>query len=116
MSYLAAFLIGGAICGLGQLILDYTSLTPGHMLVLFTMLGAFLGGLGLYQGLIEFAGAGALVPVSGFGSALVKGALLEAKRHGVIGLFTGVFEFTGLGVAAAVVFGALVALIFNPRS
>lgn len=116
MSYLLAFLVGGLICGLGQLILDYTSLTPGHMLVAFTMLGAFLGGIGLYQPLVELAGAGALIPVSGFGSSLVKGVISESSRMGWIGLFTGVFEITGLGLACAVFFGFLFALIFNPRS
>ncbi|NPV52304.1 MAG: stage V sporulation protein AE [Firmicutes bacterium] len=116
MTYLMAFLIGGLICGIGQVILDHTKLTPGHMLVAFTMAGALLGGLGVYERLLKIAGAGALVPVSGFGASLVRGALVEAGRLGWIGLFTGVFEFTGLGLASAIFFGFLIALIFNPRS
>lgn len=114
--YLMAFLVGGLICGIGQLILDYTRLTPGHMLVGFTVAGALLGGLGVYERFLKVAGAGALVPVSGFGASLVRGVLVESGRLGWIGLFTGVFEFTGLGLAAAVFFGFLIALIFNPRS
>ncbi len=116
MIYLYAFLVGGAICAVGQLILDFTNLTPGHMLVLLTVAGAVAGGLGLYQPLLEFAGAGALTPVSGFGASIAKGALAEAKRMGILGLFTGVFEYTGMGIAVAVFFGTLVALIANPKS
>lgn len=86
------------------------------MLVGFTMLGALLGGLGLYDPILKFAGAGALIPVSGFGSALVKGVINESTRLGWLGIFTGAFEITGLGLACAVVFGFLFALIFNPRS
>ncbi|HHY98141.1 MAG TPA: SpoVA/SpoVAEb family sporulation membrane protein [Firmicutes bacterium] len=115
MTYILAFLIGGLICGLGQLILDNTSLTPGHMLVIFTVAGAILGGLGLYEPLVRLAGAGALVPVSGFGASLVRGVILESQRLGWVGLLTGVFEFTGLGLAAAVFFGTIIALIFTPR-
>ncbi len=90
MDYIVAFLIGGLICGLGQLVLDLTTLLPGHMLVLFTVLGAITGGLGLYQPFLKFAKAGALVPVTGFGGAsIAKGSLLEAERTGIIGLFTG---------------------------
>ncbi|HHY47411.1 MAG TPA: SpoVA/SpoVAEb family sporulation membrane protein [Firmicutes bacterium] len=116
MTYILAFLIGGLICGLGQLILDNTTFTPGHMLVLFTVLGAVLGGIGLYEPLIKLAGAGALIPVSGFGSSLVRGVMVESQKLGWVGLLTGVFEFTGLGLAAAVFFGTIIALIFTPRS
>lgn len=116
MTYLYAFLVGGAICAIGQLILDFTNLTPGHMLVILTVAGAIAGGLDLYQPLLKFAGAGALTPVSGFGASIARGALAEAKRMGILGLFTGVFEYTGMGIAVAVFFGALVALIANPKA
>lgn len=116
MDYIIAFLIGGLICGIGQIILDLTSLTPGHMLVLFTVLGAIAGGFGIYQPLLRLAGAGALVPVTGFGASIAKGSLLEAQRTGLIGLFTGAFEFTGQGLAVAVFFSAVFALFFSPRS
>ncbi|MCR4402261.1 MAG: stage V sporulation protein AE [Firmicutes bacterium] len=116
MTYLYAFLVGGAICAIGQLILDFTNLTPGHMLVILTVAGAIAGGLDLYQPLIKFAGAGAITPVSGFGASIARGALMEAKRTGLIGLFTGVFEYTGMGIAVAVFFGALVALVASPKT
>lgn len=116
MSYLSAFAVGGLICALGQLLLDLTALTPAHVLVLFTVLGALLSGLGLYQPLLEAAGAGALIPVSGFGHAVATGAIAEAKRLGIIGVFTGAFELTGLGLTAAIVFGFLIALVFSPKA
>jgi stage V sporulation protein AE len=116
VDYIIAFLIGGLICGLGQLIIDLTTLTPGHMLVLFTVLGAIAGGFGVYQPFLAFAKAGALVPVTGFGASIAKGSLLEAERSGIIGLFTGVFEFTGQGLAVAVFFSAIAAIFFSPRS
>ncbi len=96
--------------------LDLTKIPPAHMLVLFVVIGAVLSGFGVYDWLVEFAGAGALVPVSGFGHSISRGSLLEAQRLGVIGLFTGAFEFTGLGVATAVFFSALIALIANPKA
>ncbi|MGE5548907.1 MAG: stage V sporulation protein AE [Bacteroidota bacterium] len=114
-SYLAAFLVGGVICAIGQLILEYTKMTPAHVVVFFTIAGAILSGLGVYQQLLEWAGAGALIPVSGFGNAVTAGIVSEARRSGWIGLFTGAFELTGLGVTAAVVFGFLAALVSSPR-
>jgi len=86
------------------------------MLVMFTVLGAIAGGFGVYQPFLEFAKAGALVPVTGFGASIAKGSLLEAERSGIIGLFTGAFEFTGQGLAVAVFFSAIFALFFSPRS
>jgi len=116
LDYVIAFLEGGAICGIGQALLDLAKMPPAHMLVLFVVIGAILSGFGVYDRLVEFAGAGALVPVSGFGHSISRGSLLEARRLGVIGLFTGAFEFTGLGVAIAVFFSALIALVANPRT
>lgn len=116
MEYLIAFAVGGLICAIGQYILDKSTLTPGHVLVLFTVAGGILSGIGLYEPLLKFAKAGALIPVSGFGGAITRGVLLEMKRHGWVGIFSGVFEFTGLGVAAAVVFGFIFALIATPKT
>ncbi len=115
ISYIWAFLIGGLICGLAQLVLDHTNLTPAHVLVGLTMLGAILTGLGLYQPIVDLAGAGAVVPVSGFGNAITTGMINEAKRLGWIGLFTGAFEFTGLGVTAAIIFGFIFAVLSVPK-
>lgn len=115
MQYLIAFLVGGAICGLAQAVLDNSKLTPAHVLVGLTVIGAILSGLGIYQPFIKFAGAGALIPVSGFGNAIATGMLQEVKRLGWEGLFTGAFEITGLGVTAAVVFGSVIALVSKPK-
>ncbi|HPU00304.1 MAG: stage V sporulation protein AE [Firmicutes bacterium] len=114
-SYLTAFLVGGLFCLIGQLLFDLTPFTPGHILSGFVVAGGILGGLGLYDRLIQFAGAGASLPISSFGNALVKGALSEASRHGLIGILTGMFELTSTGITAAILFAFLTALIFNPR-
>lgn len=113
--YLWAFLVGGAIAMLGQLILDFTNFAPGHVLSAFVVAGGILGGLGLYDKLVKFAGAGATMPISSFGNSLVQGAILEAERTGVIGVLTGMFELTSTGITAAIVFGFLVAVVFNPK-
>lgn len=113
--FIYAFLVGGAICVLGQILLDVFKLTPAHMTVSLVVAGAVLGALGLYEPLIEFAGAGAFVPICSFGNALVKGALSEAERSGAIGVLTGIFEVTSAGISAAIVFGFLASLIFKPK-
>lgn len=116
MMYLKAFLVGGLICLIAQLILDNTKLSPGHVLSGFTVAGGLLGAVGLYDRLITFAGAGATVPISSFGNALVKGALQEANQTGLVGVLTGMFEITSAGIAAAIVFAFLTAVTFNPKS
>lgn len=116
MRYLWSFLVGGAICTVGQLLLSFTRLTSARILVLFVMSGVVLGGLGIYQPLVDFAGAGASVPLLGFGNALAKGAIEGAKAHGVLGAFSGGISATASGISAAVLFGWLAALIFRPRS
>ena len=116
MQYLYAFLIGGVICTIGQLLLSFTRLTSARILVLFVVAGVVLGGLGLYQPLVDFAGAGASVPLLGFGNALAKGAIQGAKEHGILGAFSGGISATAAGVSAAILFGWLAALIFRPRS
>lgn len=113
--FVYAFLVGGTICVLGQIMLDVFRLTPAHMTVSLVVAGAVLGALGLYEPLIEFAGAGASVPICSFGNALVKGALSEAERSGIIGVLTGIFEVTSAGISAAIVFGFLASLIFKPK-
>jgi len=114
--YLYAFLIGGGICVIGQLLISLTRITPARILVLFVTLGAFLTGLGLYEPLVKLAGAGATVPLTGFGYSLAKGAMDAAKEQGVIGAFTGGIAATAGGVTAAIVFGYLFAVIFRPKT
>lgn len=113
--YFWAFAIGGFICAAAQALFMHTKWTPAHILVGIVVAGAVLNGLGLYEPLIAFSGAGALLPVSGFGSAIVSGVVQEVRTLGYEGLFTGVFELTGLGIAAAIVFGFLFALVAKPR-
>lgn len=115
MIFLWAFLVGGAICAFAQWLTLFTQRTPGEIVVWFTVAGTVLGGIGLYQPFVDFAGAGALIPVSGFGNAIVQGMLSEAKRLGWEGLFTGAFEITGLGLSAAVLFGFLAAVFVRPK-
>jgi len=114
-TYLTAFLVGGLICVIGQLLLDLTPLTPAHVLSGMVVAGAVLSGLGLYEPLVQFAGAGATVPISSFGDALVKGAVAEAERSGIIGVLTGMFKLTSSGITAAIVFGFFIALLFKPK-
>ena len=116
MQYLWAFLIGGAICTVGQLLLSFTRLTSARILVLFVVAGVVLGGLGIYESLVDFAGAGASVPLLGFGNALAKGAIEGAKEHGILGAFSGGISATAAGISAAVLFGWLAALIFRPKT
>lgn len=113
--FIFAFLVGGAICVIGQLLMDVFKFTPAHMTVTLVVSGAILGGLGLYEPLIKFAGAGASVPISSFGNALVKGALSEAERTGLVGVLTGIFEVTSAGISSAIIFAFLAALIFKPK-
>lgn len=116
MDYLKAFVVGGTICVIGQLLMDHTKLTPARVLVSFVTLGAILHGLGLYQPLVDFGGTGATTPLTGFGYSLAKGAIKEVKEAGLLGAFTGGVKATAGGVAAAVFFGYIMAVLFNPRS
>lgn len=116
MQYLIAFLVGGAICAVAQLVLDTTKCSPAHVLVSLVCLGAILNGLGIYEPFQNFAGAGALIPVMGFGSSITMGMVSEVKRLGWEGLFTGAFEITGLGLAASIVFSSLIAVLRKPKS
>lgn len=110
-----AFVIGGLICVIGQLLFDVAKLTPGHTMSLLVVVGAVLDGFGLYEPLVDFAGAGATIPITSFGNSLVHGALQDANAHGIIGVLTGMFQVTSSGISAAIVFGFIGALIFKPK-
>ncbi len=116
LMFLKAFLVGGGICLLGQIIINWTHLTNGKILVLFLVLGAVLEGFGLYSPLVEFAGAGASVPISGFGCALVKGAVKSAKTEGFYGALKGGLAACATGVSIAIVSGYFVSVVFKPRT
>jgi stage V sporulation protein AE len=113
--YFWAFVVGGAICVLGQLLFDVAKLSPGHTMSLLVVIGAVVSGLGLYEPLIDFAGAGATTPITSFGNSLVQGAMQEADLHGLVGVLTGMFEVTSSGISAAVIFGFIGALLFKPK-
>jgi stage V sporulation protein AE len=113
--FMWAFIVGGSICVIGQLMMDGLKLTPAHTMVTLVVAGAILGGLGLYDPLVKFAGAGASVPISSFGNSLVKGALQEAEKTGMVGVLTGIFKITSAGISAAIIFGFLSALLFKPK-
>lgn len=115
MEYVLAFVVGGAICVVGQLLLDIAKLTPAHVMSSFVVAGAVLDGFGLYDKLIEFAGAGATVPITSFGHSLLHGAMHQAKEHGFIGIGMGIFELTSAGISAAILFAFIVGLIFKPK-
>ncbi len=115
MEFLKAFLVGGALCLLAQLLIDYTKLTPARILVGYVVLGVILSALGLYEPLAEFAGAGATVPLTGFGHNLAKGVRQAIAESGFLGIFTGGFTACAGGIAAAIVAGLVVSLIFKPK-
>jgi stage V sporulation protein AE len=110
-----AFIVGGTICVIGQLLMDGLKLTPAHTMVTLVVSGAVLGGFGIYDDLVKFAGAGASVPISSFGNQIVKGALQEAEKTGIIGVLTGIFKITSAGISAAIIFGFMSALLFKPK-
>lgn len=112
---LKCFVVGGLICVIGQILIDKTKLTPARILVIFVTTGAILGGLGIYKYLVDFAGAGATVPLTGFGYNLAKGAIKGVKEYGLIGAFTGGVTASAGGIAAAVFFGYIASLISKPK-
>lgn len=109
------FITGGAICIIGQILIDKTKLTPARILVIFVTTGAILGALGLYQHLIDFAGAGATVPLTGFGNLLANGAIEEVQANGLIGAFIGGTKAAAGGITAAIFFGYIASLIAKPK-
>ncbi len=115
MDYLKTFVFGGIICIIGQILIDKTKLTSARILVLFVVTGCILGGLGIYEKFVSFAGAGASVPLPGFGYLLAKGAMEEVDKVGLIGALTGGIKNASGGIAAAICFAFIMALIFNPK-
>lgn len=115
MDYLKAFTVGGILCLIGQLLIDKTKLTPARILVSYVVIGVILGGIGLYEPLVEFAGAGATVPLTGFGNTLTKGVREAIHQTGFPGIFTGGLKATAGGITAAIFAGLLVSLIFKDK-
>lgn len=112
---LKAFCVGGIICVIGQILIDKTKLTPARILVAYVTLGAILGGLGIYQYLIDFAGCGATVPLTGFGNLLSKGVISEISSNNIIGAFTGGTKAAAGGIASAIFFGYIASLVSKPK-
>ncbi|MBQ8910210.1 MAG: stage V sporulation protein AE [Oscillospiraceae bacterium] len=115
MAYLIAFLIGGAVCVLGQILIDKTKLTPARILVGYVVLGVILGAVGVYKPFLDFAGAGASVPLSGFGNLLAKGVREAIDENGFIGILTGGLKAASGGITAAIVAGLIAALVFKAK-
>ncbi|RKP55611.1 stage V sporulation protein AE [Cohnella endophytica] len=115
MPFVWAFVVGGGICVVGQLLFDVAKLTPAHTMSLLVVTGALLDAVGWYDPLIDFAGAGATVPITSFGNALVHGSLTELQNVGWIGVITGIFSITSAGISAAIVFSFLAALVARPK-
>lgn len=113
--YITAFVVGGLICVIGQLLFDVAKLTPAHTLCILVVAGSILDGIGLYEPLIDFAGAGATIPITSFGNSLTHGAMAEAEKHGLIGVITGMFEVTSSGISAAIIFGFIASILFKAK-
>ena len=115
MDYVIAFLVGGAICAIAQILLDRTKLMPGRIMVLLVCTGAILGFLNIYEPFVKFAGAGATVPLLGFGNVLWKGVKEAVDKEGFLGTFMGGFKASAVGISAALIFGYIASLIFEPK-
>ena len=115
LPYLKCFLVGGVLCALGQILIDRTNLTPGRILSLYVVTGVLLGAVGIYQPLIDWAGAVASIPLTGFGNTLAKGVRQAVDEKGLLGIFTGGLTATAGGIAAALVFALIFALLFRPH-
>lgn len=115
MEYFNAFWVGGVICAIAQILIDKTKMTPARILVTFVVAGVILGGVGIYEKIVDFAGAGATVPIVGFGNTLAKGVLKGIRERGFLGVFTGGTAAAAGGIAASIFFGFLAAIIFKPR-
>ena len=115
MQLLRCFVVGGLICVIGQILIDKTKLTPAKILVIYVTVGCILGGLGIYKYLVDFAGTGATVPLTGFGYNLSKGAIEAVKEYGIVGAFTGGVKASSGGIAAAIFFGYIASLISKPK-
>ena len=115
MDYIKAFAVGGILCVIGQILIDKTKLTPARILVSYVVIGVILGAVGLYKPLVEFAGAGASVPLTGFGYALSRGVKEAVQQEGFLGIFTGGLKACAGGITIAIFFGLLTSLIFKPK-
>lgn len=115
MDYLNAFLMGGLLCMIGQILIDKTKLTPARILVSYVVIGVFLGAVGLYDKLLDFAGAGASVPLTGFGNTLARGVREAIEKDGFIGIFTGGLTATAGGIAAAIIAGLVASILFKAK-
>lgn len=116
MIYIYSFLFCGFICLIGQIILDNTKLTAGHITSLFVVIGAFLDTFSIYDKIIAYVGGGALVPITSFGHSLIHGAIAKANEYGIIGILMGMFDLTASGITAAIVFTFVFSLIFRPKN
>ncbi len=116
MDYLKAFLVGGIICTIGQVLVDKTKLTPARILVMFVCIGVFLELFGIYKPISDFGGAGASIPLTGFGSVLCKGVIKSVDKDGLMGVISGGMSAASAGISAAIVFGFLVSLIFKSKA
>lgn len=115
MDYLKAFLLGGVLCAIGQILIDKTKLTPARILVSYVVAGVLLGALGVYEPLVKWGGAGATIPLTGFGNTLAKGVKEAVQQDGLLGALTGGLKASAGGITAAIFFGLLAALIFKPK-
>lgn len=115
MEYLKAFLLGGLLCLIGQVLIDKTKLTPARILVSYVVIGVLLGAVGVYQPLVDFAGAGATVPLTGFGNTLAKGVREAIREDGFLGIFTGGLKATAGGITAAILAGLLASILFRAK-
>lgn len=115
MEYVIAFTVGGIICFIGQILLDFVKLSPIHLMITMVVSGTILDGFGLYDRLIDFAGAGATVPITSLGHSLLHGVMLEAESHGYIGIIMGPFQQTSAGISSAILFSFFIALVFKPK-
>ena len=115
MEYLKAFIVGGLLCLIGQILIDKTKLTPARILVSYVVIGVILGGIGVYEPLAEFAGAGATVPLTGFGNLLAKGVKKAVTEHGILGIFTGGLTAAAGGITAAVIAGLIASILFKDK-
>lgn len=116
MIYINSFLFCGLVCLIGQIILDNTKLTPGHITTIFVVVGAFLDTFGIYDKIILWAGGGACVPITSFGHLLIHGAMSSAGDYGIMGLLMGIFDLTASGIASAIIFSFFLSLIFQPKN
>jgi stage V sporulation protein AE len=116
LEYIRAFIVGGLICVVGQILIDLTKLTPARIMVLFVVSGVILGVLGIYPLLVDFAGAGATIPIIGFGNVLAKGVIEDVDKKGLLGAFSGGVRAGAVGIAAAVFFGYIMAIVSKPKA